>query len=173
MMRSTFIARPAVDFDVLLQACDEVLDHKVTHGVDNTAKNLSNAERFLSILAATQDVEAPASLPPALLAHVSFSVLTVVDEIDILDILESCSGMSFTRAETKIRQVLLVILSGTIQQWRDAIVTGTNHSQLTIRAGFNQMHDLFVQEGLSAVWNDYEQKSQADGTYLLLEYKHH
>ncbi len=172
-MRSTFIAQPSVAFNVLLQVCDEVLEHKVTTGVDNTAKNLSDAERFLSILAAMRDEQAPAGLPPMLLAHVSFSVLTVADEVDTLDILESCSGMAFTHTETKMRQVLVVVITGTVQQWRDAIVTGTNHKQQTVRVGFNQIHDLFVQEGLTAVWNDYEQKPQDDGTYLLLEYKHH
>ena len=172
MMRSTFIAQPSVAFPVLLQACDEVLGHKVTHAIDNTEKNLSDAERFLSILAAMRDANAPAGLPPNLLTHVSFSVLTVADGCDMMDILESCSGMAFTHAETKLRNVLVVVITGTVQQWRDAIVTGTNHSQATVRAGFNQMHDLFVQAGLVSVWNDYEQKPQDDGTYLLIEYKH-
>lgn len=172
MMRSVFISQPAVAFPVLLQACDEVLGHKVTHGVDNTAKKLSDAERFLSILAAIRDAEAEVGFPPNLLTHVSFSVLTVADQADMMDVLESCSGMPFTHAETKMRGALVAVITGTVQQWRDAIVTGTNHIQPSIRAGFNQIHDLFVQVGLSAVWKDYEQKPNDDGTYLLIEYKH-
>jgi len=172
MMRSTFIAQPSVDFPVLLQICDEVLGHKVTCAIDNTEKNLSDAERFLSILAAMRDANAPAGFPSNLLMHVSFSVLTVADGSDMMDILESCSGMAFTHVETKLRTVLIVVITGTVQQWRDAIVIGTNHVQMTVRAGFNQMHDLFVQAGLVSVWNDYEQKPQEDGTYLLIEYKH-
>lgn len=172
MMRSTFIAQPAVAFPVLLQACDEVLGHKVTHGVDNTAKNLSDAERFLSILAAMRNVAAPVGFPLNLLTHVSFSVLTIANEVDMMDILESCSGMPFTQTETKMRNVLVAVITGTVQQWRDAIVTGTNHEELAIRAGFDQMHDLFVQVGLASVWNDYEQKPQDGGSYSLIEYKH-
>jgi hypothetical protein len=172
MMRSTFIAQPSVAFPVLLQACDEVLGHAVTHGVDNTAKNLSDAERFLSILAAMRNAEAPVGFPPNLLTHVSFSVLTIADKIDMMDILEACSGMAFTHTETKLRDVLVVVITGTVRQWRDAIVTGTNHNQLVLREGFNQIHNLFVAAGLASVWNDYEQKPQDDGTYLLIEYKH-
>lgn len=169
--RSIFIAEPAVAFDTLLTACNEALDHKVTVGVDSTAKKLSDSERFLSILAAIRDAKAPVGLPPNLLVHVSYSVLTVASEPDMIDILEACSGMPFTYAETKIRGVLISIITGTMQQWRDAVVTGTKHYQTVIRAGFNQIHDLFVQAGLCQIWNDYEQKIQDDGTYVLLEYK--
>lgn len=169
--KSTFISQPSVEFGVLLQACDEILGHKVTHGVDSTSKRLSDSERFLSILSAMRDAEARVGFPPNLLTHVSFSVLTVASDVDMMDILEACSGMAFTHAETKMRGILVSVITGTMQQWRDAIVTGTQHSQATIRAGFNQLHDLFVQVGLGSIWNDYEQKPQDDGTYLLIEYK--
>lgn len=168
---SVFVAQPAVEFDILLATCNKTLDYKVTTGIDTTARKLSDSERFLSILAAIRDPEAPAGFPPNLLTHVSFSVLTVSSDDDMMDILESCSGMSFTYAETRVRGVLVAVITGTMQQWRDAIVTGTKHQQSTIRAGFNQLHDLFVQVGLCSIWNDYEQKPQDDGTYVLLEYK--
>jgi hypothetical protein len=170
-MKSIFIVQPAVAFPALLQACSEVLDHPVTTGVDQTSKRLSDAERFLSILAAMQGAGAKVSLPPNLLTHVSFSVLTVAAEADIIDILECCSGMPFMPAETKLRGALVAVLTGTMQQWRDAVVTGSLHAQPVIRQGFNQVHDLFVRVGLSSIWNDYEQRPQDDGTYLLLEYK--
>ena len=89
----------------------------------------------------------------------------------MIDMLESCSGMAFTYAETKMRGALVSVITGNVQQWRDAVVTGTNHRQTTIRTGFNQIHDLFVQAGLASVWNKYEQKPQGDGSYLLIEYK--
>lgn len=168
---STFIVQPGIAFGILLKACDEVLDHKVTQGIDNTEKKLSDTERFLSILAAMRDVEAKAGLTPNLLTHVSFSVLTISSEADMMDILEACSTMGFTYAETKMRGCLVAVITGTIQQWRDAIVTGTQHSQATIRGGFNQMHDLFVQVGLYQIWSDFEQKAQDDGSYTLIEYK--
>lgn len=168
---SIFVAHPAVAFETLLRACQETLDHSVTRGVDNTSKKLSDAERFLSILSVMQDVDSTVGLPPNLLTHVSFSVLTVATELDILDILEACSGMPFIHAETKLRGTLIAVITGTMQQWRDAIVTGTQHKQSIIRAGFNQMHDLFVQVGLCSIWNDYEQQPEDDGTYKLIEYK--
>lgn len=168
---STFVAQPAVAFDILLKACDEALDHSVTIGVDSTTKQLSDSERFLTILSALRDASAPASFPPNLLTHVSFSVLTVASDVDMLDILECCSGMAFTHTETKMRGVMIAVITGTVQQWRDATVTGSKHWQSSIRVGFNQIHDLFVQVGLCSVWSSYEQKVQTDGTYQLIEYK--
>lgn len=169
MVTSIFIAQPSVSFDILLQACADTLDHKVTGGVDNTAKRLSDSEKFLSILAAMRDAQATASLTPNLLTHVSFSVLTIANDVDMIDILEACSGMAFTYTETQVRGGLLAVITGTMQQWRDAIVTGSQHSQLAIRAGFDQLHDLFVQVGLGSVWKDYEQAPLKDGTYRLIE----
>lgn len=169
--RSIFIVRPSISFDILLKACDEALDHKVTIGIDATSKKLSDTERFLSILSAMRDSHASVEFPPSLLTHVSFSVLTVADSLDMIDILEACSGMSFTYSETKLRNTLITIITGTMQQWRDAIVTGTKHQQAVVRAGFCQIHNLFVQAGLCSVWHNYEQKPMDDGTYKLLEYK--
>jgi hypothetical protein len=170
--KSIFIAQPTVEFPVLIKACAEILNHNVSAHVDKTIKNISDSERFLSILSAMRDERAGVGLPPNLLTHVSFSVLTVATEADMLDILESCSGMAFTHTETKIRSVLAAVISGTMQQWRDAIVSGTGHALPSIRTGFNQIHDLFVQQGLAALWNSFEQKPQSDGTYKLIEYNH-
>lgn len=170
-MKSIFIAEPAVSFTELLQALDEILGHKVTHGVDNTSKILSDSERFLSILSSIKDAEAPVGLSFNLLTHVSFSVLTVASDVDMMDVLECCSGMPFTSAETKIRGMLVAIITGTMQQWRDAVVVGTKHKEPLLREGFNNIHNLFVQSGLGQVWNDFEQQTCDDGTYILIEYK--
>jgi len=169
--RSTFVSQPAVAFSELLSACNEILDHSVTTSVDSTVKKLSDSERFLSILSAMRDKNAPACLPPHLLTHISFSVLILSNENDMLDILEACGGMPFTYAETKRSGILVAVVTGNVQQWRDAIVTGTQHKHSELREGFNQMHNLFVEVGLHQVWEDFEQKPQDDGTYLLVEFK--
>lgn len=169
--KSIFVAQPAVAFQVLLQACAEALGHSVTDAVDSTPKILSDSERFLSILAAMKDEQAQTGFPPNLLTHVSFSVLTIAPDVDMIDILECCSGMSFMTAETTARGVMISVTTGTVQQWRDAIVAGTNHQQPIIRKCFNDIHNLFVEVGLAAVWNKYEQKPRDDGSYKLIEYR--
>jgi len=171
MVTSIFIAQPNVSFDILLKACADTLDHKVTESIDNTLKQLSDSEKYLSILAAIRDANASVNLTPNLLTHITFSVLTVATDVDMMDVLEACSGMAFTHAETKMRGGLIAVITGTMQQWRDAIITGSQHSQGIIRGGFDQLHDLFIQAGLGTVWNDYESQTQSDGTYKLIEHK--
>jgi hypothetical protein len=170
-MQSMFISSPSVAFQALLQACHESLTHAVTEGINSTIKNLSDTERFLTILAAIRDPKAKPGFPPNLLNHASFSILTFAPMEDTLDLVEVCSGMPITHAPTKLRNMLMVVTTGTLSQWRDAVVTGTEHSEFSIREGFNEIHNLFVQANLNSVWNDFEQKPQSDGTYKLIEYR--
>ena len=168
--QSTLINAPSVDFGTLINAADQVLGRSVCAGVDSTAKKLSDAERFLSLLAALKDIHSPVGLPPNLLTHVSFSVLTIASELDMLDILEACSGMPFTQTETTMRGTVLAVISGTLQQWRDAVVSGSQeHQQPNVRLGFNQIQNVFVGAGLGSCWNNFEQKLLHNG-YTLIEY---
>lgn len=169
--QSTLITAPSVEFGKLISACEQALGRSVCEGVDNTSKKLTDAERFLSILSAMKDSNSPVGLPPHLLAHVSFSVLTIAGELDMADILEVCSGMPFCYTGTKARGVVMLVITGTLTQWRDAVVSGSGANQVSsVRMGFNQIHNLFVGHGLGPIWNDYEQKPLNDG-YTLLEFK--
>lgn len=169
--RSVLISKPDVDFDTLINACQQALGRSVSIAVDNTSKKLSSAERFLSILSAIKDEHAGVELSPHLLPHASFSVLTVADDLDILDMVEACSGMYVVKVETTKRGVIIAVISGTMQQWRDAVVTGSQTFQPDIvRLGFNEIHNLFVGAGLGAVWNDYQQQPLREG-YSLIEFR--
>ena len=167
---SVLITQPSVNFDQLIGTCSEALDHNVSAGVDNSIKQLSDAEKYISILLAMKGVSSQVHLAPSLLSHISFSVLTAAEDVDMMDMLESCSGMAFVVTETSRRGMLLAVVTGNMQQWRDSIVTGTQHTQPTIRAGFDCIHNLFVQAGLGSVWNSYQQKQNDDNTYTLIEY---
>lgn len=168
--RSQLITIPSVEFNTLITVGKQALGRSVCEGVDRTSKKLSDAERFLSILAAFKDLNAPVSLPGNLLAHVSFSVLMAALEYDVLTILEVCAGMPFTQTETVSPGISLAVISGTLLQWRDAVVVGCNHQSDEVRLGFNQLHSLFVEASLGAVWNDFEQR-QVDEGYILIEYR--
>jgi hypothetical protein len=168
--QSTLVTAPSVQFGTLISICEQAMDRSVCKGVDNTSKHLSDAEKFLSILASLKDITSPVGLPPNRLTLVSFSVLTIASDLDMLDILEACSGMPFIQTETSMRGMNLSIISGTLHQWRDAVVSGSHSKQPNVRLGFNQMHNLFVGVGLGQVWNKYEQQPLDKG-YKLIEFK--
>jgi hypothetical protein len=165
---SALVTQPSLAIEQLVLACTQLFNHKVAAGIDSSPRNLSDAEKFLAILAAMREPGAPASLPPDLLKHVTFSVLTVAEERDLVDILTICSGMSTTVAETKGRGIMAVVVTGTLDQWRDAVVTGCNQrSQFEVCSGFNQIHSLFVGAGLGAIWKGYKQMNSGPELFYL------
>jgi hypothetical protein len=167
---SALITQPSLAVEQLVLACSQLFDHKVADGIDSSPRNLTDAEKFLSILAAMREPGAPASLPPDLLKHVTFSVLTVAEERDMVDILDICSGMCTTLAATRGRGIIAVVLTGRLNEWRDAVTTGcSKYIQFEVRSGFNQIHSLFVGAGLGAIWKGYRQTN--DGTLFHLTHE--
>ena len=164
------VTTPSVDFRAFLGACVQVLGYSPATAADASSRDLSEPEKFLSCLASLRDQQAPVSLPPNLLSHVSFSVLLVADERDLLDILERCAGMPFVTAETLARGVLATVITGTLAQSRNAVAAGSSREvEPSARAGFNKVYGLFCGVGLN-VWGDYRAREAPDCT-LLLEYK--
>ena len=120
------VQQPAIDFGTFLGISREALeDYSPADASDGSARELSDAERWLSCLAAMHDTQAAVGLVPTLLTHVMFSVLIVVDDRDALDVFSIGAGMPFVVAETVNRGTLLAVMSGTLSQWRDAVKTGT------------------------------------------------
>ncbi len=164
--RSALVTQPALSVENLVVACSQLFDHKVSDGIDKSPRKLSDAEKFLSLIDAMRSPGAPASLQPDLLKHVTFSVLTVGEEYHMIYILEICSGMSLTLAETKGRGIMAAVITGTLDQWRDAVAFGCNKRvDFEIRSCFNQIHSLFVGAGLGSVWRGYKQTN--DGPELF------
>lgn len=164
--QSILVSAPGVNFDELISACVQSLSHSVTTEIEETFRKLTDAEKFLSILNHLKETEYL-----RLLDHVSFSVLTLAEYADMVDLMEVCSGMPVIQTESKMRGALVAIITGTLKQWREAVVIGSNHPEPSIRSGFCQIHDLFVQAGLHSVWNEYEHQMRDDGTYGLIEYQ--
>lgn len=168
---AVLIAQPAVDFTTFLALSHKALGHSPSANVDQSRLNHSDAERFISCLAALRDSNAPAGLTPNLLAHVSYGVLLFADERDLIDIAEACAGMPMVTADTLARNVMLAIITGTLNQWRDAVVSGsTREAEHNVRSTFCYIMSLFEQTGLGKVWKDYQPKHLDDNTFYL-EYK--
>jgi len=164
------ITMPAVDFRTFTGVCQQVLGYSPLRAADASPRELSEAEKFLSCLAALRDKKAPAGFAANLLSHAAFSVFLVADDRDLLDILERCSGMSFVTADTTVRGVTAAVVSGTLAQWRDAVAAGSTRAvKPFVRIGFNKVYGLFRGAGLD-VWGDYSTRPAPDDT-LLLEYR--
>jgi hypothetical protein len=168
---AVLIQVPSIDFRTFIGLSHKVLGRSPAAPSDACRRELSDAERFLSCLAAMHDEQAPVGLSPHLLKHVSFSAFIGADERDMLEILQLCAGMPFVAVETIVRSVQAAVVTGTLAQWRDAVVSGCGKAaSAPVRHCFNKLHGLFTAAGLN-VWRDYTPRSTADQTFLLLEDK--
>src|SRR3989304_5627503 len=98
-VETVLIIAPAIDCATLLSLAHETLGYSLAAAADASPRKLSDAETFLVCLAALKDESA--EIISNVLSHVSFGVLVIAEERDLLDILEKTSGMAFVRAETK------------------------------------------------------------------------
>ena len=165
---AVLIQQPAIDFTQFLGNSHEMFGVSLSAKSDASHKQLTDTERFLSCLAAIQDGEAPVSLPPNLLTHVSFSVLVAIDDREMLDVLTCCSKMPFVVADTVARGVQAAVITGSLSQWRRAVLSGCRvEAHQSVRELFNKILVLFESAYLD-VWTDCRRK-EGPGNTLLLE----
>jgi len=165
------ICRPEVDMSTFLGIALKVLGRSPVATADASGLQLSDTGRFLSCLASLRNSRAGVELNPKLLPHVSFSILIVADESDMMDILECAAGMPFVVAETTLRGVLLVVVTGTLAQWKAAVLAGSSPDVIpTVRYVFNRLYGLFKDEQLD-LWGDFRQYPAHDQVTFLLEDK--
>ena len=163
------ITEPEIDFTTLLSLTHDALGYNIAGTADSSHRKMVDAEKFLSCLAAFKDESA--EITTNLLSHVSFSVLVIVDERHLLDILDMTSGMSFVRALTAPNMDMAVI-TGTLAQWRNAVAAGTDESAPpTVRTCYSKILLLFDRADLTSVWSDFDRCTAPDRSGFLLEDK--
>jgi len=169
----SLIQQPAIDFGKFLGLTHEALGYSLASSADKSQRPMSDAERFLSCLNSMTNSQATAalnaSLTPDLLTHVSFSVLLAADDRDLLGILQAASGMPFVVSDTRARGIQIAVITGTLAQWRDAVICGTQRGG-AIQGCFCLIHDQFNDVGLN-VWKDCVRKG-ADKLFYLTNAEH-
>ena len=168
---AVLINKPTIDFTTFLGLSHRALGYSLTDKADLCPRELSDAERFLSYLAAMRDAKAPVGFVPSLLAHVSFSVFVAADERDMLAILQCAAGMPFVVANTIANNIQIAVITGTLAQWRDAVRSGSDPTAtMPVRQCFNRIFTLFEAADLS-VWADFCARTAPDQQTFYLEDK--
>lgn len=168
---AVLILSPSVDLPRLLSLTHKMLGYSLADAVDASRKQHSDDDKFLSCLAALRDQQAPAGLSQDVLSHTSYSFLVAADERDLLDMLSFADGMHFVVQDTVARGVQAAFITGTLSQWREAVIGGmSRNAQPNVRVGFHKIMRLLEERGLAATWRDYITKPLNDST-LLLEYR--
>jgi hypothetical protein len=170
-VEAVLITGPAIDFTTLMSLTHEAMGYNIARAADSSYRQMVDAEKFLTCLAAFKEFKEEAGeIAPNLLAHVSFGVLVIAEGLDLLDILDQTLGMAFTRGETSVSNVNMAVISGTLAQWKTAVACGTNKdAPPTVRACYSKILLLFDRAGLTSVWQCYARTTAPDRSGLLLE----
>jgi hypothetical protein len=119
------IAGTSINFSTFLASTQAATGRSIAAASDESLRQLSVTERWLSCLAALDDQAAQPGLPGWLLRHASFSFLVAVDNENVTNVLAVSAGMAVVASETIEQGLTLLVLTGTLQQWRDAILEGS------------------------------------------------
>lgn len=154
------IAKTDINFDVLAATCGATLPQDALATVNRTSRKVSDPEKFLLILSDVKD----GTTKPNLYCHVSYSFIVLAEDYDLIEILEFCSGMPFIQSETTRRGTSFAIVTGTLAQWRDAVVSGSQSRHAAI---FNKIHNIFVGMNLQHIWSGYKQEPNGKNYQLI------
>ena len=167
MVPTAFIIQQSeLDTPTFLAACTEILGYSPAKRADEQGHR--GIEHSLGCLSAfrIRDAKPGAEAAAAVYDLMSVGCLIVADEQDMPDILE-VAAMPFAYTETQRRGIQVAFVSGTLRQWRTAILRGCKQdSEYHVRACFDTIYLQFRSADLASMLNR-SQRNLNDNTFLL------
>ena len=163
---------PNIAWDTFLQDVADSTGHSPTRSIDESGQQLSLYAKFFTSLqelrenktANPLDVLRTANM---LLNHLAFSFLVEGSSIMIFKVLEMTTLHGVSAKTEKGR---VVLLSGTLGEWKLATIDLCNSSRSDLRWTGKTLLEFFSKLGLKSIFANFDSKIRSDGT-LLLEYK--
>lgn len=161
------IQKPSIDFNAFLSVASQVLGYNPAAASDKSSKKMTDSERLILCLQSMKNPEA-LKFRDYFLEHINLSVMVLALEADLLEVMEICSAMPLVSTTTLRRDVGLAILTGTVRQWREAVVVGCSKDiSMTVGILFTATYQAFVKDGFGFVWNQYTVRPTRHGQLLL------
>lgn len=148
------ISRQSIDFKTLLSTVFELTGKKVSEYSDQSAFDMSPDVKLASCLASLMDLS-PSDMTPAVNAHLTFTAIVVLELEDMNDILSMSGELKWLGALTNKRNVMLGLMTGNLNDWRDAVVTG--FQKIETQDFYNTVKTEFCLAGYSKLWNQSSQ----------------
>lgn len=169
----TLIGMNTVAWQEYLSLTSEWFGHSPSKGVDACPSKLTDFAKYTASLGeflVGKELDAKRTLRERgpWLQHTFFTFMFIASDAIVLKVAET-TDLSVLSA--KAEEGRGVVVSGTLEQWRDAVVLCCGvHSNKRLRSIFNQIKQIFDQMGLQDVFFEFRPKDAGDGTFLL-EYK--
>jgi len=153
-----------VDWEVYVRVCKEFLGESPTRGIDSAGVKLDTPIAFLKTLDLNnQPINAISQ--EHLYKHIFFSFILITDLVTIAQISERTS---LSIAFVEKRHEALVIISGTLADWKYAIVNCSNkYADIKVREVANGLFVRFEAAGFKEIWAEFKQTPERDGTIRL------
>lgn len=161
---------PTMNTPAFLSLSNEMLGYSPGRAAD--AVGLKNQQHLLACLASFRNKTAGTTVKAAkdMFDLVSYGCLFAADEIDMAYLLETLGGMPFAVVETRVRGVQSAIASGTLREWKTAVMRGCRQDQPQyVRRTFGKIYTQFCTIGLAEAFPVKNKKSLPDQTFSLEE----
>lgn len=158
------------DLSMLQRICDEVLGFSPTRALDKTHLKVTDPAAFLACLdLEDRPLEAlrQGKRRSGIYSHFFASLIAVVPN-DVVPQVMNLGRLAIYSKEAKRESV--IIMSGTMDNWYDAILAGCNKGVDTdLRSVMTGSLHCFERVGLREVFSDLTHKTMTDGTTYLCQ----
>lgn len=159
-----------------LKDAADLCGHSLTQGIDSYSYKLSEYARLITVFGEFRSGEKcnPKQILYSagdLLSHLHFGFMIDGSANLIYQIME-LTDLKIISTRLKEKRGRAAIVSGTLKQWKDAIINilcPTIKRNRELRWVFSQCLDFFFQLGLHDIWYNYRKHGLPDETYLLEE----
>ncbi len=158
------ISIPNIAWERYILDVAELSGHSPTFTIDHSTVPLSDFAKYVVSLDEFQNGSTITALEILRnesnpLNHLFFSFLIVCSKATLFRIMET-TDLNILSSKKKIS-----VVSGTLRQWRDALVTYQNTKET--RLIFNMCLHFFAKMGLGNIWDSYRKHTMNDDTFLL------
>lgn len=170
MIKTIIVGKTNIDWNNLLLASQQVLGRSISKTLDDAGLAPKVPVGLLTVLSELKsEGSKPMDImnnPGFALDHVSYSILCLSLQDSIFDVMQY-TELRVVTAKSESGTILSYI-TGTLGQWRSAIINGlSKNSSKSFREFLDSCLLEFDKEGLSPLFNEFDRVDLADKTFTL------
>ena len=168
LIKPFILAKTQCDYDSLYRTAKQALGYNVNKTVDSKGLK-KDSQKFYASYSEILDPDYSHTLDMdgLVLDHYMYTLGLILDSDTYNELLHYRTLHMFAQESLK-RGTMFAIVSGSLRNWRDAVVDGCSKSALPeIRDIFTDVLALLGTEGLSSLWTGYSKVSYQNSMILV------
>lgn len=174
MIKAFIIGKTQVDFQTLFSVVNQALGRSISTPLDEAKTPAKAPTGFITALmefkSPNSKLVAALRRPGFTLLHVHYTLL-VVSTPEVISEVQQQTNLHVITERTK-SGFSVSIITGSLDQWRSAIINGLSESsEFGLRLFLDTCLIEFDKEGLGPMFQDYDRVSHSDHTFSLKKIK--